>query len=163
MSSQDIDVTVEIPYGSNLKYEMDDNGDVRLDRVLSCSMTYPGNYGFIADTLAEDGDPLDVLIIVPYILHPGCKVKCRVIGALVMSDEKGLDEKILAVPVEDVDPYYKDWVDIDNISKPYLEKIRHFFEHYKKTDADKWTEVKDFLNKEQSEVLVTKYSINTTN
>ncbi len=158
MATRDIDVTVEIPYGSNLKYEIDENGDIRLDRVLSCSMGYPGNYGFIENTLAEDGDPLDVLIIVPYILHPGCKVKCRAIGALVMSDEKGLDEKILAVPVTEVDSYYQEWTDIDNISHQYLQKIKHFFENYKKTDPNKWSEVNNFLNKEEAEILIEKYS-----
>ncbi len=156
MSSLEIDVIVEIPHGSNLKYEIDKEGTIRLDRVLSCAMTYPGNYGFIPNTLAEDGDPLDVLVLVPYSLHPGSIVKCRVIGALVMSDEKGLDEKILAVPTNDVDPYFKEWTDIHHISQPQLDKIKHFFEYYKKTDHGKWSEVKDFLNREQSEKLVIK-------
>ena len=87
-----VDVIVEVPYKSNMKYEMDD-GKIRLDRVLSCSMFYPGNYGYIENTLAEDGDPLDVLIIGNYKICPGSIVECKVLGALIMSDEKGLDEK----------------------------------------------------------------------
>lgn len=160
MSNQfEVDVIVEIPNGSNLKYEIDKDGNVRLDRVLSCSMTYPGNYGFIPNTLAKDGDPLDILILVPYSLHPGSIVKCRILGALVMSDEKGLDEKILAVPVDKVDPNYKSWKDIYNIPEIQLDKIKHFFEHYKKTDPGKWTEVNEFLDKESSEKIVDKYTI----
>ena len=155
--SKKIDVVVEVPYKSNLKYEMD-NGKLRLDRILSCSMCYPGNYGFIENTLAEDGDTLDALIMTNYDILPGTVVECKVLGALIMTDEKGLDEKILAVPIGEVDPHYNEWNDIDDISKPYLKKIKHFFENYKKTDIDKWSEVKDFLNKEQSEELVVKYS-----
>jgi inorganic pyrophosphatase len=153
-----VDVVVEIPNGSNLKYEIDNNGNVRLDRVLSCSMTYPGNYGFIPKTLAKDGDPLDILILVPYALHPGSIVKCRILGTLVMSDEKGLDEKVLVIPIDQVDPNYKSWLELKDIPQIQLEKIKHFFEHYKKTDKNKWTEVKDFLNRDESEKLVQLYT-----
>ena len=107
---ESIDVIIEIPYQSNLKYEMDkdnENERIRLDRVLSSSMIYPGNYGYIDNTLAEDGDPLDVLLIGNYALMPGCIIKCLVIGALIMTDEKGLDEKIIAVPHPEVDKHYE--------------------------------------------------------
>lgn len=153
-----IDAVVEIPNGSNLKYEIDGDGKVRLDRVLSCSMTYPGNYGFIPNTLAKDGDPLDILILVPYSLYPGSIVKCRILGSLVMSDEKGLDEKVLVVPIDQVDPNFKSWSELKDIPQTQLEKIKHFFEHYKKTDKNKWTEVKEFLDREASEKLVQLYS-----
>ena len=154
----EINVIVEIPNASNLKYEINDEGTIILDRVLSCSMMYPGNYGFVPETLAEDGDPLDVLIIVPYALYPGSKVTCRILGALVMSDEKGLDEKILAVPIDKVDPNYKSWKELTDIPEIQLEKIKHFFEYYKKTDLNRWSEVKDFLSRKEAESLVTKYS-----
>lgn len=158
-SDKIIDVVVEIPNATNLKYEIDKEGNVVLDRVLSCSMMYPGNYGFIPNTLAKDGDPLDVLIIVPYSLHPGSRVKCRCLGVLIMSDEKGLDEKILAVPIKSVDPNYNVWNDIDDIPQVQLERIKHFFEYYKKTDTNKWTSVDDFLDKKEAEKLVDLYKI----
>ncbi len=158
MSSPEIDVIIEIPNGSNLKYEIDNDGTIRLDRVLSCAMNYPGNYGFIPNTLAEDGDPLDALVITSYALHPGSVVRCRVLGALVMSDEKGLDEKILAVPVDAVDSSFSDLTDLEDIPKTQLDKIKHFFEHYKKTEPNKWSEVKDFLNRQAADQLVTRYT-----
>lgn len=159
MNSKIIDVIVEISSGSNLKYEINKDGTIILDRVLSCSMMYPGNYGFIPNTLAKDGDPLDVLVIVPYPLQPGCQIKCKCIGVLIMSDEKGLDEKILAVPVNDVDPNYNEINDITDIPKVQLNMIKHFFENYKKTDKDKWSEVNDFLPKIEAEKLVDLYKI----
>ena len=161
ISNKIIDVVVEIPNASNLKYEIDKDGNILLDRVLSCSMTYPGNYGFIPNTLAKDGDPLDVLIIVPYSLHPGCKVKCRCVGALVMSDEHGLDEKILAVPIHSVDPTYKNIIDLQDIPETQLNMIKHFFEYYKKTDSNKWSKVDKFINRKETENLVDLYKIKT--
>ena len=160
MNSKIIDVIVEISSGSNLKYEISKDGTVVLDRVLSCSMMYPGNYGFIPNTLAKDGDPLDVLVIVPYPLQPGCQIKCKCVGVLIMSDEKGLDEKILAVPVSDVDPNYAEINDITDIPNVQLNMIKHFFENYKKTDKGKWSKVNDFLQKIEAEKLVDLYKIN---
>ena len=157
-SSSKVTVFVEIPSGSNLKYEMDvETNRLLLDRVLSSSMGYPGNYGYIPDTLAQDGDPLDALIIVPYGLHPGCYVECRVLGALVMSDEKGVDEKLLVVPVSEVDSYYDEMQDLADIPKAQLDKIEHFFRHYKDTDPKKWCKVEHFINREEAIKLVETY------
>jgi len=154
----EIQVFVEIPNGSNLKYEVDPTtGNLILDRVLSSAMNYPGNYGYIENTLAKDGDPLDVLIIVPYALHPGCYVKCRVIGALVMTDEKGLDEKIIAVPTSEVDPHYADISDISDVPKSQLEKIRHFFEYYKHMDEGKWSTIQGFVDSKEAMSLIHNY------
>ena len=128
--SKAIDVIIEIPYQSNLKYEMDkESGRIRLDRVLSSAMTYPGNYGYIDKTLADDGDALDVLIIGNYALQPGCIVKCIAVGALIMTDEKGLDEKIIAVPHFDVDRNFETVKNIKDLSPALKHKIKHFFEY----------------------------------
>ena len=158
-NNQSIDVIIEIPYQSNMKYEMDeDTNRIRLDRVLSSSMTYPGNYGYIDNTLANDGDPLDVLLLSKYALLPGCIVKCKLIGALIMTDEKGLDEKIIAIPHIDVDKYYENINDISDLPTSTLEKIKHFFEFYKKIDDNHWTQVDDFVGKLDANKLLTKYS-----
>jgi inorganic pyrophosphatase len=130
-----------------------------LDRVLSCSMMYPGNYGFIPKTFAKDGYPLDVLILVPYPLHPGCNVKYKCLGVLIMSDEKGLGEKILAVPISEVDSNYDNINDITDIPDFQLNMIKHFFENYKKTDSNKWSKVNDFLPRIEAEKLVDLYKI----
>lgn len=153
------DVIIEIPAGCNLKYEVTKTKPerLRLDRVLSSSMAYPGNYGYIENTLADDGDPLDALIVVPYPLVPGSVVKCRIVGALEMTDEKGLDEKLILVPTSEVDPHYDDINDIQDLSKATLEKITHFFNHYKTVEKGKWVEVKGFLNKSESIQLLEKY------
>lgn len=154
-----IDVVVEIPFGSNLKYEMDDNGNLRLDRILSSSMTYPGNYGFIENTLAKDGDKVDILILNEEKLIPGCIVNCKIIGALVMTDEKGLDEKILAVPSREVDPKFTQINEITDLSPTLLAKIRHFFEYYKKIDNNKWSQVDKFIGSNEAIKLIEKYKL----
>jgi inorganic pyrophosphatase len=156
---EETDVIVEIPTGCNLKYEITKTKPekLRLDRILSSSMAYPGNYGFIENTLAEDGDPLDALVISPYAMFPGCIVSCRVIGALEMTDEKGLDEKLILVPSSSVDPHYDDITDITDLSKATKKKILHFFTHYKSTEVDKWVNVSGFINKKKSLDLLDKY------
>lgn len=143
-----VDFIVEIPLNSNIKYEFDKTKQMlRVDRILSSSMTYPGNYGYIENTLSNDGDAIDVLMISDSKILPMTLVKIKVIGVLVMTDEKGIDEKLIAVPHTSINPYYDDMNDISDIPKHLLAKIKHFFEHYKDTEAKKWVKVKGFENK----------------
>src|SRR5262245_57551435 len=125
-----VDAVVEIPRGSRNKYEFDpDTGAIRLDRVLFSSAHYPGDYGFIPGTRGGDGDPLDVLILVEEPTFPGCRVRVRPIGVLIMQDEKGLDEKILGVPV--ADPRFAEVADLSDLPHHWLEEVENFFETYK--------------------------------
>lgn len=154
-----LDVFIEISQGSNLKYEYDKtHSKLRLDRVLSSSMFYPGNYGYIPNTLAEDNDELDALVIVPYSLLPGTILKCKVIGALVMEDEKGLDEKLIVVPAPDVDASFDDINDITDLKDTTKDKISHFFEFYKKIEKNKWSNVKHYISASEAQELIDKYS-----
>ena len=113
-----IDFIVEIPANSYIKYEYDKNLNMlRVDRVLHTSMAYPGNYGYIPKTLARDGDPIDVLMIGDYQIHPMTLVKVRIIGVLKMKDEKGEDEKLIVVPDKSIDPYFNEFKDINDVPK----------------------------------------------
>lgn len=134
---------VEIPKGSRNKYEIDlATGRIKLDRVLYSSVHYPTDYGFVPGTRAADGDPLDVLIIAEEPTFPGCRVEVRPIGLLLMRDEKGVDEKILAVPV--ADPRYE-WVqDLTDVNRHLLVEIKNFFETYKELEGGKDTHVEDW-------------------
>ncbi|HEX6923619.1 MAG TPA: inorganic diphosphatase [Bacillales bacterium] len=125
-----VDVMVEIPTGSQNKYEYDkEKGVFKLDRVLFSPMHYPTEYGYIENTLALDGDPLDVLVYTTFPTFPGCVIESRVLGMLNMSDEKGQDEKLLAVPTED--PRFKDVNSLDDMPSHVLDEIAHFFRVYK--------------------------------
>ncbi|MEE3704981.1 inorganic diphosphatase [Campylobacter sp. CX2-8023-23] len=140
-----LNAVIEIPYGSNIKYEIDkDSGAVVVDRVLYSAMFYPANYGFIPSTLADDGDPADILVLNEYPLQAGSVIPCRLIGVLVMEDESGMDEKLLAVPVSKIDPRYEDIKSIDDLPKATLDKIKNFFETYKMLEPNKWVKVKGF-------------------
>jgi len=121
---------IEVPKGSNVKYEYED-GKLKVDRILYGAMFYPYNYGFIPETLEEDGDPLDVLVITEEPLVPGSYIKVKPIGVLVTEDEKGVDRKIIAVPVKKVDPIYGEIEDISELKEGIKLKIKHFFERYK--------------------------------
>ncbi len=126
-----VHAVIEIPFGSHIKYEVDkDSGAVMVDRVMYSAMYYPANYGFIPDTLADDGDPADIMVLTDYALSPGSVIKCRLIGVLVMEDESGMDEKLMAVPVSKVDPTYDGVNSLQNILKHTLDKIKNFFETY---------------------------------
>ena len=128
--ADNIDVTIEIPQGSRNKYEYDHaTGQIRLDRVLHSSVHYPADYGFLPHTLSKDGDPLDVLVLVLDPTFPGCVIPARPIGVLRMHDDKGEDEKILAVP--DGDPRFDDVFDIQDLHGHWLKEIEHFFATYK--------------------------------
>ncbi|WP_027417286.1 inorganic diphosphatase [Aneurinibacillus terranovensis] len=125
-----VDVFVEIPTGSQNKYEYDKEAGVfRLDRVLFSPMHYPAEYGYLENTLALDGDPLDALVIVSFPTFPGCVITTRIIGVLIMSDDKGQDEKLLGVPVDD--PRFKNVYSLDDISEHIPKEISHFFARYK--------------------------------
>ena len=134
-----IEVVVEIPRGSRNKYELDKTrGVLVLDRVLYSSVHYPTDYGFVAGTLAEDGDALDALVVVDEPTFPGCHIIARPIGVLDMQDEKGPDQKILAVPIGD--PRLSGMHDLKDIGQHWLKEIENFFQTYKALE-DKWTEV----------------------
>jgi len=144
-----IDVMIEIPYNSYIKYEYDEKiKAIRCDRILNTSMCYPGNYGFIPNTLSGDGDPLDILLLSDYPLFPGTIIKARIIGVLLTVDEKGDDEKIIMVPCSSVDPTYYDIHNYDQLSKITLSKIKHFFTHYKDNETTKWVKVTGFKDRD---------------
>jgi inorganic pyrophosphatase len=135
----EFDVVVEVPRGSRNKYEMDhDRGFIRLDRQLFTATRYPADYGFIPDTLAEDGDPLDALVMLDEPTFPGCHVLCRPVGVLRMKDEHGPDSKILSVPTSDP---RAEWRELDDVPDHLLREIWHFFEIYKDLEPNKPVEV----------------------
>lgn len=140
-----INAIIEIPYGSSVKYELDkESGAVFVDRVMASAVFYPANYGFIANTLADDGDPVDILVLNEYPIQAGAVIPCRLIGVLVMEDESGMDEKLLALPTSKVDARYEDIKSLDDMPKATLAKIKNFFETYKILEKDKWVKVQDF-------------------
>ena len=142
---------IEIPCGSNIKYEVEkESGAVVLDRVMHSAMYYPANYGFVNQTLSQDGDPADILILTEYPMQAGSVVNCRLVGVLIMEDESGIDEKLLAVPTSKIDPTFNEIQDLEDIPKHTLAKIKNFFETYKMLEPNKWVKVKDFANKAEA-------------
>ena len=140
-----VNAFIEIPMGSNIKYELDeDSGILKVDRILFTSMVYPFNYGFIPGSWGEDNDPLDILVISNQPLIPGSYISTRPIGVAHMEDENGKDEKIIAVPVEKVDPYFSRIKDIGDVDESIKKKVIHFFEHYKELETGKWVKITDF-------------------
>ena len=139
----DVNVVIEIPMNSPaIKYEVDkDSGQIFVDRMLKTAMHYPTNYGYVPHTLCGDGDPVDVLVLMPVPLLPGCVVRCRPIGMLNMSDESGEDAKILAVPVTDVTGYYRNIDSFRDIPVQLVDQIEHFFAHYKDLEQGKWVKI----------------------
>lgn len=142
---EDIYVVVEIPQGSGIKYEVDkETGAVFVDRFLFTAMYYPFNYGFIPQTLADDGDPVDVLVISREAVVPGSVIRCRPIGMLEMRDEEGIDTKLIAVPHSKLDPTYENVKTVDDLPEIVKERIKHFFEHYKELEPGKWVKVENW-------------------
>jgi len=139
----EINVIIEIPKDSEpVKYEVDkDTGAIFVDRILSTPMRYPCNYGYVPHTVCGDGDPADVLVILPLPLIPGSVIRCRPVGVLKMSDEAGADEKLLAVPVDKIFNGYTHITDIEQVSPHWCERIGHFFEHYKDLEKGKWVKI----------------------
>ncbi len=139
---------IEVPLNSNVKYELDkDSGAVEVDRVLYSAVFYPANYGFVANTLSDDGDPADILVLCDYPLQAGSFIKCRLVGVLMTEDESGGDEKLLAVPTEKIDPRYKDIKDLGDVPEHQLNRIKNFFETYKMLEPNKWVKVSGFKDK----------------
>jgi inorganic pyrophosphatase len=153
----DINVIVEIPQGGNpVKYELDKaSGAVFVDRFLHTAMFYPGNYGFVPHTLSDDGDPIDVLIVGPVSVVPGAVVRCRPVGALLMEDEAGLDEKIIAVPVVDaLHPFYTNVRSHEDLPPILCEQIAHFFGHYKDLEPGKWVKIVRWAGPDEAAGLI---------
>ncbi|MEO8096983.1 MAG: inorganic diphosphatase [Acidobacteriota bacterium] len=152
----DLHAIIEIPVGgAPVKYELDKkSGAMFVDRFLHTAMFYPGNYGFIPQTLSEDGDPCDVLVIAPVAVSSGAVIRCRPVGALLMEDQAGLDEKVIAVPVDALHPFYtgiSSYLDLPQIMR---EQIAHFFSHYKDLEHGKWTRIGEWVAVEETERLI---------
>ena len=153
----DINVVIEIPQGSSVKYEVDkDSGAVVVDRFLFTSMAYPAAYGFIPNTLADDGDPADAMVLVPSPVVPGAVVRCRPIGVLLMEDESGQDEKILCVPHDKIHPQWSSIERVEDLPDIYRKSIEHFFTRYKDLEPGKWVKVTGWANREKAEEVITK-------
>lgn len=157
-----IDVVVEIPLHTNIKYELNkESGMLVVDRLLQTLMVYPANYGFIPKTLAKDGDPLDALVVCPYQLIPGCSISSKPIGIIYMEDEKGLDEKIICVPSEKVDKTYVGVEDMDDLPKQTVDEFIHFFEHYKDLEVGKYVKILGTGNANDACKLIESYKISS--
>ncbi|UQZ90290.1 inorganic diphosphatase [Deltaproteobacteria bacterium Smac51] len=152
----EFNVIIEIPQGGlPVKYEMDkESGAMYVDRFLNTSMTYPANYGFIPHTLAADGDPCDVLVLDRAPVIPGAVIRARPIGALVMTDEAGADDKIIAVPIDKLNPYYAELKSPDDMPKVLRDQVAHFFQHYKDLEKGKWVAGLHWVGYEEALELV---------
>jgi inorganic pyrophosphatase len=139
----EFNVVIEIPMNADpIKYEVDkESGALFVDRFMMTAMHYPANYGYVPRTIADDDDPVDVLVHTPFPLLPGVVVRCRPLGVLQMDDESGGDAKLLAVPTDDICPLFTHWKSIDDVPEIRLKQIQHFFEHYKDLEAGKWVKV----------------------
>jgi len=148
----EINVVIEVAQGSSVKFEIDKNlGALMVDRFLYTSLAFPFNYGFIPHTLSDDGDPTDVVLISSLPVVPGAIVPSRPIGLLEMEDESGSDDKIIALPAEEIDPLFAKTKDIAKMDDHLKERIKHFFERYKELEPGKWVKVERFLSKELAE------------
>ena len=152
----DVNVIIEIPLGGvPVKYELDkESGAMYVDRFLHTAMYYPCNYGFIPHTLSDDGDPTDVAVLSQIPVIPGVVIRSRPVGVLLMEDESGIDEKILAVPVDDLHPYYGNISTYEDLRPVLLDQITHFFEHYKDLEDDKWVKVKGWEGPDEARRLI---------
>jgi inorganic pyrophosphatase len=153
---KDLNVLIEIPLGGvPVKYEIDKaSGALFVDRFLHTAMFYPGNYGFIPHTLSGDGDPCDVIVVGQVPVVPGAIIRCRPVGALVMEDQAGADEKILAVPVDALYPFYTGIRSYRDLPSVLCEQIAHFFEHYKDLEKGKWAKILHWVDTAEAEQLV---------
>ncbi len=162
-----INVIIEIPAHSDpVKYEVDkETGAMFVDRFMSAAMFYPCNYGYVPNTLSEDGDPVDVLVVSPVALVSGAVIRCRPVGMLNMTDESGRDQKIVAVPVGKLTDLYDHVQDVNDLPPSLLAQIGHFFEHYKDLEKNKWVKVEEWTGAEDAkkEVLSSIERYNATN
>jgi inorganic pyrophosphatase len=153
---EEFNVIIEIPMNADpIKYEVDKaSGALFVDRFMTTAMHYPCNYGYVPQTLSDDGDPVDVLVITPFPLTPGVVVTCRPIGVLKMTDEAGGDAKVLAVPTTKILPIYDHWKKPEDINQMRLKAIQHFFEHYKDLEAGKWVKVQGWEGPEEAKAEI---------
>lgn len=148
-------VLLEIAKGSNQKYEVDKkSGLLFLDRDLFTVMVYPGDYGYIPQTLCADGDPVDALVLVSGPHLPGTVIPARPVAVMRMEDEKGMDDKILCVPDEKIDPTFKDIKDLKDVPEATIQKIKHFFEHMKELEPGKWVKVTDWHGAKEAKKFI---------
>ncbi|WP_286237180.1 inorganic diphosphatase [Neptuniibacter halophilus] len=152
----DLYVIIEIPAESSpVKYEIEKEEDaIFVDRFMAAPMFYPANYGYINNTLADDGDALDVLVLTPYPVVPGSVIRCRPVGVLNMTDEAGEDAKLVAVPHDKLTKVYKDVHDISDLPQLELDRIKHFFENYKGLEEGKWVKVEGWANAEAAKAAI---------
>ena len=153
---EDINVIVEVPVGGvPTKYEMDkESGALFVDRFLFTPMVYPGNYGFVPHTLSDDGDPIDVLIAIDRPLVPGCVVNVRPIGVLVMEDDGGQDEKVIAVPSRKMSSQFDKIESYEDLPEITCKQIEHFFEHYKDLEPGKWVKIGSWGGVDKAKTLI---------
>jgi inorganic pyrophosphatase len=153
---EDINVIIEVPVGGEpIKYEMDKaSGAMIVDRFLHTSMRYPGNYGFVPHTLSDDGDPVDIIIASTRAVTPGAIMNCRPIGVLMMSDEAGGDEKILAVPSTPLTKRYEKVENYSDLPEITLQQIEHFFQHYKDLETNKWVKIEGWGDAAKAKMLI---------
>ncbi|RLK51141.1 inorganic pyrophosphatase [Alkalispirillum mobile] len=149
---EEVNVIIEIPLrGEPVKYEVDkDSGAMFVDRFMGTAMHYPCNYGYIPNTLCDDGDPADVLVLTPFPVITGSVIKCRPIGVLKMTDEAGEDAKVLAVPVGKLTAMYEDVNNPSDLPQIMLDQISHFFEHYKDLEPGKWVRIDGWEDSESA-------------
>jgi inorganic pyrophosphatase len=162
---ESVNVLIEVPIGGEpIKYELDKlSGAIFVDRILHTPMRYPANYGFIPQTLGDDGDPLDCLVMARWPFMPGCVVRARPIAVLFLEDEAGGDEKILAVPEVKTSPYYADVMEGTDLPKIVLEQIEHFFTHYKDLEPEKWVRIGHWGGREDALEVIRKGIVAATN
>ncbi len=153
----DINVIIEIPANSSpVKYEIDKDSDaIFVDRFMAAPMFYPANYGYVNNTLADDGDALDVLVVTPYPVLTGSVIRCRAVGILNMTDEAGEDAKLVAVPHEKLTQLYNDVQDINDLPEMLLNQIKHFFENYKTLEKGKWVKVEGWSDAAAARAAIT--------
>ncbi|WP_263264855.1 inorganic diphosphatase [Pseudomonas sp. RIT-PI-S] len=154
----DIHVVIEIPANhAPIKYEVDKDSDALfVDRFVATPMFYPANYGYIPNTLADDGDPLDVLVVTPYPVVPGSVIRARPVGVLHMDDEGGGDAKVLAVPHDKLSALYTEVKEYTDLPPLLLQQIQHFFENYKALEKGKWVKLKEWGNADEARAEITK-------
>ncbi|MDY8109056.1 inorganic diphosphatase [Fulvimarina sp. 2208YS6-2-32] len=154
----EVNVIIEVPIGGEpIKYELDkESGALFVDRFLFTPMRYPGNYGFVPHTLSDDGDPIDVLILNTRPLIPGCVIPVRPIGVLVMEDDGGQDEKVIAVPTTKMTRRYESVKTVADMPEITLKQVEHFFEHYKDLEPGKWVKIHEWGDVDRARDMISK-------
>jgi inorganic pyrophosphatase len=156
-----MDCIIEIPAFTSTKYEMDkDHNRLRFDRMLKTPMVYPGNYGYIPETLGGDGDPLDIIMPVSYPIYPTSLVKVKIVGVVLMEDEAGMDEKVIVYPDDKVDARYQKINKLSDVPKETLDQIVHFFEHYKDLSKGKFVKIKGIAGKAEAMKIIKEARMN---